>query len=107
MRQIIFAIAVISALASQLFADDFRDVAAQNWHQWRGPTADGVSDSANPPVQWSETKNIKWKVSIKGKGNASPIVFGKRVFLAHPHDPKGHQRGTSLPRSIAPTSTCA
>ena len=33
------------------------------WPQWRGPHANGVSRRANPPVEWSETKNIRWKVA--------------------------------------------
>ena len=51
------------------------------WHQWRGPEANGVSRTAKPPLEWSEDKNIKWKVGIEGKGNASPIVWGDKVFL--------------------------
>ncbi|MBC8356847.1 MAG: PQQ-binding-like beta-propeller repeat protein, partial [Planctomycetes bacterium] len=52
-----------------------------NWHQWRGPEANGVSRTAKPPVEWSEDSNIKWKVPIGGKGNASPIIWGNKVFL--------------------------
>jgi len=51
------------------------------WHQWRGPEANGVSRTAKPPLEWSEDRNIKWKVAIEGKGNASPIVWGDKVFL--------------------------
>lgn len=51
------------------------------WHQWRGPEANGVSRTAKPPVEWSEDRNIKWKAAIEGKGNASPIVWGDKVFL--------------------------
>ena len=36
------------------------------WPQWRGPFATGASDRADPPVEWSETKNVKWKVEIPG-----------------------------------------
>jgi len=62
---------------------DAQDVAtaAKNWHQWRGPQATGVSPTANPPVEWSETKNVRWKVQIPGRGSASPIVWGDRLFL--------------------------
>ena len=52
-----------------------------NWHQWRGPEANGVSRAAKPPVKWSEDKNVRWKVAINGKGNASPIVWGDKLFL--------------------------
>jgi len=36
----------------------------RNWAQWRGPDMTGVSRTAKPPIDWSETKNIKWKVEI-------------------------------------------
>jgi outer membrane protein assembly factor BamB len=53
----------------------------ENWHQWRGPEATGVSRTANPPIEWSEDKNIKWKVSIDGRGTSTPIVWNDKVFL--------------------------
>ena len=31
--------------------------------------------------EWSETKNIKWKIEIPGRGSASPVVWGDRIFL--------------------------
>ena len=52
-----------------------------NWHQWRGPEANGVSRTAKPPLEWSEDRNIKWKVAINGQGNASPIVWNDKVFI--------------------------
>ncbi len=52
-----------------------------NWPQWRGPTANGHATTGNPPVEWSETKNIKWKKSIPGKGHSSPVIWGDRLFL--------------------------
>ncbi|MDP1569183.1 MAG: PQQ-binding-like beta-propeller repeat protein [Vicinamibacterales bacterium] len=55
--------------------------AERYWPQWRGPHATGVSDHATPPVEWSETKNIRWKVRIPGRGSASPVVWGDRVYL--------------------------
>ena len=51
------------------------------WAQWRGPYATGVSKTANPPLEWSETKNIRWKIEIPGRGSASPVVWGDRIFL--------------------------
>ena len=52
-----------------------------HWHQWRGPEANGVSRTAKPPIEWSEDKNIQWKVAIEGQGNASPIIWGDKVFV--------------------------
>ena len=51
------------------------------WAQWRGPHATGVSKTANPPLEWSETQNIRWKIEILGRGSASPVVWGDRIFL--------------------------
>ena len=51
------------------------------WPQWRGPHATGVSKTADPPVEWSETKNIRWKVEIPGRGSASPVIWGDKVFV--------------------------
>jgi outer membrane protein assembly factor BamB len=69
------------------------------WPQWRGPDATGVSKTATPPVEWSDTKNIRWKIEIPGRGSSSPIVWGDRVYvlsavpaevpLAESHDPRG------------------
>lgn len=54
---------------------------SQYWPQWRGPQATGVSSTANPPLEWSETRNIRWKVEIPGRGSSSPVVWGDRVFV--------------------------
>src|SRR5882724_9486304 len=55
--------------------------AQHSWAQWRGPLGMGVSPTAQPPVEWSETKNIRWKTALPGKGHSTPIVWGERVFL--------------------------
>jgi hypothetical protein len=52
-----------------------------NWPQWRGPLANGIAPHADPPVHWSETKNIRWRIPLPGKAHSSPIVFADRVFL--------------------------
>jgi outer membrane protein assembly factor BamB len=52
-----------------------------NWPQWRGPLANGVAPQADPPLEWSETKNVKWKVKLPGQGTSTPIVWGDRVFI--------------------------
>jgi len=53
-----------------------------NWPSWRGPAANGVAPvDANPPVTWSADKNIKWKVALPGRGSATPVVWGKQIFV--------------------------
>jgi outer membrane protein assembly factor BamB len=51
------------------------------WPNWRGPSATGVSPDAQPPVEWSETKNIAWKVAAPGGGHSSPIIADGKIFL--------------------------
>ncbi len=52
------------------------------WPQWRGPAANGVAaTNANPPVEWSATKNVAWVADIPGQGSATPIVIGNQVIV--------------------------
>ena len=53
----------------------------KNWPQWRGPLASGVSPYGKAPVKWNENKNIKWKIEIPGKGHATPIIWGNKIFV--------------------------
>ena len=55
--------------------------AERYWGQWRGPEATGVARHADPPLTWSETEHVAWKVEVPGRGTASPIVWGDKVFL--------------------------
>jgi outer membrane protein assembly factor BamB len=55
--------------------------AGRYWPQWRGPLANGLATTANPPLEWSETRNIRWKVEIPGRGSSSPIVWGDRLYV--------------------------
>jgi outer membrane protein assembly factor BamB len=53
----------------------------ENWAQWRGPNYNGTAPKADPPIEWSDTKNIKWKADLPGRGSATPIVWGDNVFV--------------------------
>ena len=53
----------------------------QNWPHLRGPNVNGLVDTGNPPVEWSEDTNIRWKVKIPGTGHATPIVWGDKIFV--------------------------
>jgi len=67
--------------SSSIFGSESSSLLQQAWHQWRGPNANGVSPSAHPPIEWSESKNVRWKIKLPGAGHSSPIIFGDRVFL--------------------------
>jgi len=55
--------------------------ADKNWPQWRGPAETGAALYGNPPVAFSETKNIRWKTEIPGKGHATPIIWGDQIIV--------------------------
>ncbi|MGH9801279.1 MAG: PQQ-binding-like beta-propeller repeat protein, partial [Blastocatellia bacterium] len=54
---------------------------AQDWPEFRGPSGQGHSDQRGLPLNWSETKNVKWKSAIPGKGWSSPAIQGNRIWL--------------------------
>jgi outer membrane protein assembly factor BamB len=62
-------------LALALFAK------ADNWPHWRGPNADGSAPGATPPTKWDVKTNVAWKAELPGRGSATPIVWGDRVFI--------------------------
>jgi outer membrane protein assembly factor BamB len=66
------AYAIISAFAV---------LEAENWPQWRGPSANGVSSETNLPVKWSATENITWRLPLPAWSGSTPIVWGDHIFL--------------------------
>jgi outer membrane protein assembly factor BamB len=55
--------------------------AAQSWPAWRGPLGTGEAPGAKPPLEWSETKNVRWKIPVAGLGKSSPIVWRDTVYV--------------------------
>jgi outer membrane protein assembly factor BamB len=90
-RRYLFGFALYSALIVAPFAQ------ADNWGHWRGPTGNGASLTAKPPVKWSDTTNVKWKVELPGRGSSSPVIWENQVFVtsAVPTDPSS--AGKNLP----------
>jgi outer membrane protein assembly factor BamB len=63
-----------------------------DWPQWRGLNNDGMAHG-DAPHEWSDTKNIAWRVAIPGRGNSSPVIWGDKIFLT-----------TAVPTDTATTS---
>ena len=47
----------------------------------RGPLATGVSPYGDPPIEWSEDKNVRWASRLPGTGHSTPVVWGQLVFV--------------------------
>ena len=52
-----------------------------NWPAWRGPLATGEAPRGNPPVRWSETENVRWKLELPGLGHSTPVVWENRIYV--------------------------
>jgi len=82
-----------SALARWLLASVFALTLAgaslaANWPQWRGPTNDGICKETGLPTEWSETKNIAWKLPMPAQAGSTPAVWGDRIFLTSEDGPE-------------------
>jgi outer membrane protein assembly factor BamB len=42
---------------------------------------DGVAPDADPPVEWSESSHVVWKVRLPGHGSSTPILWGDRLYV--------------------------
>ena len=78
----IFALYTIHTIADQhsTKTEQITDY-ENNWHHWRGPHTNGTAINANPPLTWSESENIRWKVAIPGLGHATPIVWKDKIYI--------------------------
>ena len=70
-------LAATAALALGVSAPSYE----HEWPQWRGPWGTGVAPHGDPPMTWSESENVRWKIAVPGRGHGSPIVWGDRVFV--------------------------
>ena len=52
-----------------------------NWPQWRGPSANGISEEKGLPLEWGPERNILWKSALPGLGSSTPIVWDDSVFV--------------------------
>lgn len=73
---------------------------ADAWPHWRGPHADGTAPQAKPPLTWDAAsgKNIKWKATLPGRGSATPVVWGNRIFVLSAAKTDRVAKDSELPR---------
>jgi len=74
-RRILLRLALLGAfIGTRLFA-------ANDWPEFRGPTAQGISGAKNVPLHWSATSNVVWKTAIPGEGWSSPVLVNGKIYL--------------------------
>jgi len=56
------------------------------WPRWRGPSGQGHVAGIGYVDTWSNTTNVKWRVSVPGTGHSSPIVWKDHIFLTTARD---------------------
>ena len=76
-------------------------LAAEDWPQFRGPTGQGHSTETGLPVEWSEARNVAWKVPVPGTGWSSPVVADGAVWLTTAIEIPGRNRSARSLRLIA------
>ena len=64
--------------------------AEENWPRFRGPNGTGISPATTVPATWTKD-DYTWTVDLPGMGHASPVVWGKRLFVTC-GDPKSATR---------------
>jgi len=72
---------------------------SQDWPEFRGPTGQGHSDERGLPLTWSETKNVRWKTAIPGRGWSSAAIRGDRIWLTTATEEGKSLRAISVDRN--------
>jgi outer membrane protein assembly factor BamB len=91
MRQVFILLITLGIIPSILLFADPDTATAQNWPQWRGPHSTGAAPAGNPPVEWSEQQNIKWKTPLPGIGYSTPVVWNDIMYLTAAIPPEGSE----------------
>jgi len=81
MRRFLLALPLALACVSFLLIAEAGDERSHYWPSWRGPLHSGVAPHGNPPLHWSETDHVLWKVTLPGPGHATPVTWGNRIYV--------------------------
>lgn len=76
-------------------------ITAEDWPQFRGPTGQGHSTATGLPIEWSETRNVAWKVPVPGQGWSSPVIRDGVIWLTTATEVAGRNRSARSLRLLA------
>ena len=77
----LFILFFLKTSCAHVVVVDTDNAASSNWHQWRGPNNDGISNATDAPTQWSQTENVKWRFPLPGEGASTPVIWDEKIFL--------------------------
>jgi outer membrane protein assembly factor BamB len=72
------SVVLIGVLSSSLLV--LSSERSAGWPQWRGPLNTGVA-IGDAPLTWDDTRNVRWKLAIPGRGHSTPVIADDRLFL--------------------------
>ena len=64
-----------------LFTFSLQASPSAQWPEFRGPGGQGHAAPGRAPLEWTETKNVVWKVPVRGRGWSSPVIGNGRVWV--------------------------
>ena len=80
MKQTLYFVMLAAFLLAVGTKAQKNSTSASHWPQWRGPDFNGMARS-DAPTKWSDKENVKWKVTIPGRGHSTPVVWGDKIFV--------------------------
>jgi outer membrane protein assembly factor BamB len=70
---------------------------AADWPEFRGPNGQGTAvESKGLPVEWSESRNVRWKTPVPGRGWSSPVIAGGTIWLTTATEVEGKSAARTL-----------
>ncbi|MFC2156856.1 PQQ-binding-like beta-propeller repeat protein [Acidobacteriota bacterium] len=93
---------IIIVISVCLLLLSVQSVSAQNWPQWRGPLATGEVKSGNPPIEWSEQNNVRWKTQLSGTGHSTPAVWKNLIFVTAAQTQESNEGSRGIVKATQP-----
>src|SRR5690606_11833483 len=81
MKQFLFSFFLFLLITGTAGVSFSQPNSTEFWPQWRGPLNTGAAEKGNPPIEFGESKNLKWKTAIPGKGHATPVIWGDKIII--------------------------
>ncbi len=73
--------ALLILLPASLCSTGYAQSEEGYWNQYRGPNEDGKTGAKGLPVEFGETKHVRWKTAIPGIGFSSPVLWDDQIWL--------------------------